>query len=224
MKPIKALQQSKLFANLDESILNSLVRKSGSISSLKTNESLFREGDTGSFFYILLNGEVRLYKNSLDGKEATIKLVTPGESFAEIILFERGTYPVSARALKDSKVFRIDRIILMQFFEDEKFRICFMANLMKKLRYLTQQVQLLTHGDIQDRFFFFLAKQYGKHESYTIDSPKKDIAQSIGTIPETFSRMISKLKKNGTIISWEKNLLVINKVFWIEKYTCNKMK
>jgi CRP-like cAMP-binding protein len=42
---------------------------------------------------------------------------------------------------------------------------------------------------------------------------KKEIAGAIGTIPETFSRLLKRLRSKN-ILEWEKNELVLAKGFW----------
>ena len=70
---------------------------------------------------------------------------------------------------------------------------------------------------MEDRFFRFLISTYGKKDEYDILIPKKDIASAIGTIPETFSRLILRLTKMG-IIAWKKNRLIMKDGFWENSY------
>jgi len=68
---------------------------------LQNKEILFIEGDKGYSLYILVSGNIQLYKTTPDGKEVVIKVVKPGELFGEVILFEQAEYPVTAIALKE---------------------------------------------------------------------------------------------------------------------------
>ena len=67
--------------------------------------------------------------------------------------------------------------------------------------------------DVEERFFRFLNEHYGRKNSYTISISKKDLAAAIGTIPETFSRLIQRLTRRG-ILRWEGNSLEIPGDFW----------
>ncbi|HDQ15282.1 MAG TPA: Crp/Fnr family transcriptional regulator, partial [Sediminispirochaeta sp.] len=148
------------------------------------------------------DGAVKLYKTSPEGKEVTVRLIHRGEIFGEVVLFEDMHYPVNAAALQSSRILKISRAALLSILEEEGFRNDFIAALMRKQRYLTERILHLSAFDVEERFFSFLSDQYGQRDSYHITLSKQDIAAAIGTLPETFSRMISRLKKRG-IIEWK---------------------
>ena len=75
-------------------------------------ENLFLEWDKGYALYLLATGNIQLYKSTPDSREMVIKVIKPGEIFAEVILFEMPHYPVNARALKKSLLYVMPK---MQF-------------------------------------------------------------------------------------------------------------
>ncbi len=79
------LSKTDLFADANPAVIKS-VAKHGRCRRFKKTEHLFFDEDIGTALYILLSGSVRLYKSSSDGKEVTVKLVNPGEMFAEVVL------------------------------------------------------------------------------------------------------------------------------------------
>jgi CRP/FNR family transcriptional regulator len=85
--------------------------------------------------------------------------------------------------------------------------------LMRKQRYLTERILYLTTREVEDRFFDFLAEQYGRRDVYDIPLAKKDVAAAIGTIPETFSRLLLRLKAEG-LGSWDGDRLELAPGFW----------
>jgi CRP/FNR family transcriptional regulator len=183
--------------------------------SVRKKESIFSEGQKGHSFFLLASGNIQLSKITPDGREIVIKIIKPGEIFAEVILFEENAYPVNALAIKDSSILMIPKHQFLCLLNDENFRNDFIAALMKKQRYLADQIYYLSTNDVEDRFFRFLKEQYGEKEEYTITLSKKDIASAIGTIPETFSRLILRLKKE-TKADWLGNTLKLKKGFWTE--------
>jgi CRP-like cAMP-binding protein len=96
---------------------------------------------------------------------------------------------------------------------EEPFRNAFISLLMRKQRHLTNRILNLTLHDVEDRFFLFLKEQYGMRESYDIALSKKDIAAAIFTNPETFSRLLQRLRQNHILI-WEHKKLTLKKGFW----------
>lgn len=179
-------------------------------------ESLFLEEQEGHSIYFLVTGSIQLFKTTKDGREIVIKVINPGEIFAEVILFEKRYYPVSAKALRKSFVLMLPRFQIHCLLNTEAFRNDFIRILMKKQRYLTERILYLTAYDLEERFFRFLLEQYGQKDEYTINLSKKDVAAAIGTIPETLSRLLLRLTQEGKIV-WKDKIIQLKKGLWEEK-------
>ena len=173
-----------------------------SLQTLKKREYLFHEGETGKFMFLLIGGNVQLHKNTEDGREVVIRVVKPGEIFAEVVLFERDRFPVSARAVTPVDVLVFPKDGIHRLLAEEGFRSDFIAQLMMKQRYLTERIQELTTKDVEYRFYTFLRDQYGEKETIHTPLSKKDIAAAIGTTPESLSRLIQRLTEDE-IIEWK---------------------
>ena len=169
--------------------------------SLEKKEILFSEGDRGFALYLCVRGSIQLHKTASSGHDVVIKVVKPGELFAEAILFEEDRYPVSAMALENGLVYLLPKHQFDCLLQDMDFRNDFIANLMRKLRYLAGQVHSLTSDDVERRFFRFIRERFGKTDEIQTHLSKKDVAAAIGTTPETLSRVLQKLKATG-ILEW----------------------
>ena len=192
------LEQSEFFkgvsAKSKQALTGICIRK-----SVRKNEVVFSEGDSGHSLYILASGNIRIFKSTPDGKETVIKVIGPGELFAEVVLFERDVYPASAVALKNSVVYLLPKRHFYELLDNRDFRNDFLRMLMKKQRYLADQLHALTAYDVEERFVRFLLEHYGKKDEYRILLTKKDIASAIGTIPETLSRLLRRMQNQGKI-------------------------
>lgn len=208
------LKKSELFSGLSDRHRREIGDQGRQLTAGK-NESIFREGESGRSVYILLNGSVKLYKLAEDGREIIVRILSGGELFGEVVLFINNDYPVSALALEDSHLFALARSDFHHLMENVDFRNEFIAVLMKKQRYLSGRIHYLSAYDVEERFFKFLLESYGESERYEITLSKKDLASAIGTIPETLSRLIGRLKKRG-IITWDKKELILKESFWDE--------
>jgi len=206
------LARTNLFENISDKSREELAEICLS-KQVSKKQHLFFEDDKGVSLYILVTGSIQLYKTSTDGKDIVIRVVKPGEIFGEVILFEQDRYPVSAVALKDSNLFIIPKHQFTCLLKKEEFSRDFFGTLMKKMRYLAERIKYLTIHDVEDRLRQFLREQYGKKDTIVPTISKKDIASSIGTTPETFSRLINRLKKEGKM-EWENNTLTVFDTFW----------
>ncbi len=174
---------------------------------------LFHEGEPGEAMFLLVRGRVQLHKLSPDGREAVIKVIKPGEVFAEAILFEKKFYPVTAVALTEIFFFKLMRRDLLDILRQEDFRNDFIAMLLRKQRYLADKIQQLTSQDVEQRLRAFLLEQYGKQDEIRIEINKKQLAAAIGATPETLSRLLQDLKIRKCL-NWKQGIIAVTAEFW----------
>ena len=215
MNIIGTLMKTPLFRDLGEESIERLSRGSRRIE-IARGEHLFFEGDKGRDLFVLEDGGIRLYKLAEDGQETTVKLVNPFEAFAEVAFFDDGHYPVSAIATKYSLAWAISGSTFQALLEERTFRREFISTIIGKLRYLSQRIHYLTAYDVEQRFFRFIYEQYGAVDECTIEMPKKEIAAAIGTVPETLSRLLLRLRDRGDIV-WKGSVITVRKGLWEEQ-------
>jgi len=210
----KSLQNSELFSDLSEEHLQD-IKNMGKEISMEKGKSIFYEGEVGQSLFVLIEGSVKLFRTTEDGREVIVRILTGGEIFGEVILYVNETYPVSSVTLDKTILYTIPRKAFHHLMEKEYFRNEFISVIMKKQRYLSNRIHYLSAYDVEERFFKFLLENYGEQQIYEINLSKKDFAAAIGTIPETFSRLISRLKKRE-IILWEKKKITVKEDFWLD--------
>jgi len=195
------INQAPFFKGLTEEHRRELA-KIGIVKTVKKRDYLFHEGEQGNSMFLLGEGNIQLHKNTEDGREVVIRMIKPGEVFAEVVLFEKERYPVSARAVTQAELLAFPKAGIHRLLAEESFRSDFIAMLMAKQRYLTERIQELTTKDVEERFFAFLRNQYGEKEIIHTPLSKKDIAAAIGTTPESLSRLILRLTESQ-VIDWK---------------------
>jgi CRP/FNR family transcriptional regulator len=210
--PYQLIRNAKFFSGLSEAACKRLAELSHRRTVAK-RDLLFMEGSDGNAVYLLTSGSIQLVKTNMDGKETVIKTVKLGELFAEVILFEKSKFPVTAIACTEAEAIELPRAGFLKLLNEEEFRNDFMAMLMHKQRYLAERIQQLTSMDVEARFVEFLREHYGEKEKITPDLSKKDIASAIGATPETFSRLLQKLEKRAGF-SWEGKTITVKPDFW----------
>ncbi|NBB86717.1 MAG: cyclic nucleotide-binding domain-containing protein [Bacteroidetes bacterium] len=171
---------------------------------------LFHHGDPYRGFYLLLTGSVHIYRLSESGRMLVLHVIRPGESFAEVPLFEpdaNSTYPATAETLEDSRLLFIPAEPFLHFV-DERPRACLhmLGEIARRQRDAVRQLDALSLQDVQGRLARHLAKRAAtstEAESPTIqlDIPKAVLAAELGTVPETLSRALRSLEQEGLIRS-----------------------
>lgn len=208
----RILDQVRFFEGISSSSKKALSKFCIPIERSK-QKMLFREGEPGEAMYLLVRGRISLMKFSSEGRETVIKVIKPGEVFAEVILFEKKFYPVTAVALTEILVFKLLRRDLLDLLKQEDFRNDFIAMLLRKQRYLTDKIQQLTSQDVEQRLRAFLLEQYGEQNEIRAEINKKQLAAAIGATPETLSRLLQDLKRRK-ILTWKQGTISVAPDFW----------
>ncbi len=73
----------------------------------KKNEILFNENDKALFFYMILEGRIRMFNRNEEGKEFIQGYFSSGQSFGEPPLLINEQYPTTASCIKDSIVLKL---------------------------------------------------------------------------------------------------------------------
>jgi CRP/FNR family transcriptional regulator, dissimilatory nitrate respiration regulator len=206
------IDQSRFFDGISREHKAALVRYCLRCERRK-KETLFHEGDEGEAMFLLAHGRVRLHKTAADGREVVINVIKPGEVFAEVILFEEKSYPVTAVALTDVIALKLPRRNLLSLLQQEDFRNDFIAMLLRKQRFLAERIRLLSSESVEDRLRAFLREQYGEREQITVEINKKQMASAIGATPETLSRILQRLKRQKSL-QWQAGVIKIADSFW----------
>ena len=208
----RMLDQARFFEGISRESKEALSRYCMPLECSK-HAVLFREGQPGEAMYLLAKGRVSLHKLSLEGREIVIKVLKPGEVFAEAILFEKKFYPVTAVALTEILVFKLLRRDLLALLRQEDFRNDFIAMLLGKQRYLADKIQQLTSQDVEQRLRAFLIEQYEEQQEIRVEINKKQLAAAIGATPETLSRLLQDLKRRKSLV-WKQGVITVAPEFW----------
>jgi ATP-binding cassette subfamily B protein len=87
------------------------IARSDAVLSMRfgPGEVIVREGEPGSRFYVIAEGEVEVLHDSPDGDQHVIGKLGPGEQFGEVALLREVKRTATVRALTDVQVISMDR-------------------------------------------------------------------------------------------------------------------
>lgn len=209
------LKRCPLFAGLREEDLKR-IRAVASLKRVGKKEVLFGEGEEAKGFYVILSGKVKLYKISPEGKEQILHVVSAPDAFAEAALFLEGSYPAFAEALSDSQLLFFPKREFIQLIErNPQLSINMIVSLSHFLRRFASLIEELSLKEVSSRVAKYLidlslksAKEGKNSREVDLDLSKNQLASKLGTISETLSRTLTKMKAKG-IIDVKKNRIVI---------------
>lgn len=212
---LKPLRQHYLFAILDNDQLDRL-KPAIQCLNLADDEHLFHCGDQARYFYLLRSGQIQLYRLSPGGEEKVIEIIQPGQSFAEAVMFfKSNSYPVSAKAVLDCSLWRIDMAVFLGLLQESN-ELCLrlLGGMSRRLHGAIQDIDQLTLQNASMRVIQLLLQSApDRHvERYSLEweTPKQVLASRLSVRPETFSRILQQLSRKGLITVQGKTVEVLN--------------
>lgn len=102
------LGETPVFEGLQERYLQRLARI-GSELAFQRDEHIFREGDPGDAFYMVLEGAVRISRTVPGMGEEALAILSPGKAFGEMALIEDAPRSADAVAHKRCRLFVVNK-------------------------------------------------------------------------------------------------------------------
>jgi CRP-like cAMP-binding protein len=166
-------------------------------------QTIFSEGDETTGFFVVVDGRVKIYKVSSEGKEQILHIFEAGQSFGEVTVFTGQQLPANAQTLAKSRLLLFPRSAFVSLvLVNPSLALNLLAIMSKKLRQFAAQIENLSLKEIPARlasYLIFLAKEQGSGEAVTLNVSKGQLASLLGTIPETLSRIFAKLSGQNLI-------------------------
>lgn len=151
--------------------------------------------------YILHHGQVKIARVSADGREQLLRLLGPGDFDGDAAMFADQTHTAEARAITPvvaCVLYKHDFQDLLKTYPAVSMAV--IEALATRVDELETQTTLATTADVATRLRHYLRQQQalqGRH--ITLPMKKKDLADYLGTTPETLSRKLTGLEDAGAI-------------------------
>ena len=194
------LKHSPLFAGLADADLDALM-EIARIRACARGELLFSEGEAAAGFFVVLDGKVKVYKLSPEGKERILHIIHPGGTFAEAAIFGDGLYPAYAEPLQPAQLLFLPKEGFLGLLRDNsRIAINMIAGLSRFLRQFANQIEDLTFKDVPSRLARYLMElSRGRKATVILPISKSQLASNLGTVSETLSRTLRKLSDDDLI-------------------------
>jgi len=210
-----SLRTCPLFQHLDEPTL-SKVLDTTSMIQLTHDENLFEQGSRAQHIFLLESGYLKLARSSHVGNEKIVEFISPGESFAEAVMFsEISVYPVTATALVRSQVWCIESesyATLLRESTDACFAV--MAEFSRRLHAQLSEIDNLSLHSATVRLITYLLQNSvisdGNTRIVELKHTKTVLASRLSIKPETLSRTFAKLSKADLISIEDRRIRLID--------------
>ena len=200
------VRSTPLLGAVSQAVAQSLVGNR-TVSVFRKGETLFQQGEAADAFFVVLGGWIKLYRVTPDGNEAVVGVYRRGETFAEAAMFLGGRYPVSAEAVTDARLLRVDgQVLRRRIMEQPELALSMLASASYHLKALVEQIEHIKLLSAPQRLADFLVRLASTREGgATIELPyeKALLANRLGMKPESLSRALAKLRPLGVSVDRE---------------------
>jgi CRP/FNR family transcriptional regulator len=203
---IATLRRVPLFTELSDQQLGAIAERAAR-KRYERSSTVFSEGDVCAELLIVEEGSVKLLKSAANGRQQLIEIERPGNTLAEVPVFDGGRYTVTALVVEPTVLLRLDA---------EQFRgMCLrqpevalkvIKALGHRLRRLETLVEELSFSTVRGRLIahlLHLARERGRRDGSSVDfelnENNEELAARVGTVRELISRNLGRLHGDGLI-------------------------
>jgi CRP/FNR family transcriptional regulator len=193
-----------LFKDLPEEHLDNLVMILTD-QVFRKSQLIFSEGDQATGFYVVISGRVKIFKLSMDGKEQILHIFGPGAPIGEVAVFEGKRFPANAECLEESRLFFFPKKAFLKLIkENPSIALHMLAVLSQRLRRFASLIDDLSLKEVPARlaaYLLYLSETQPNLDNLSLDISKGQLSSLLGTVPETLSRILTKMINSGLIRS-----------------------
>ena len=212
-KIFDVISETPLFGGLPENQLKE-IREISVSKRFNKGETIFTEGEDGIGFFIVVDGRVKIYKVSSEGKEHILHIFGPSEPFGEVPVFTGQPFPANAEAISKSHVLFFSRTDFVDLISrNPSLSLNMLAVLSKRLRQFTIQIENLSLKEVPARlasYLLYMTDEQDKNDVVTLAISKGQLASLLGTIPETLSRIFAKMASQNLISVDGRNIRLVD--------------
>lgn len=145
--------------------------------------------------------------SSISGREQVLAVNTPGESVAELPVFDGGPFPASAVAIEETEIVFISRRDFQAYcMEHPEVALKVLQVVGARLRRLVGIIEELSFTTIRQRLIsalLKLAETDGKSTQrgieFQLPASHQELANQLGTVRELISRNLMRLQAEGML-------------------------
>lgn len=213
------IRQVPLFARLQDDDVAQLA----ALAHPKTfpkDHLLFERGDEGSEFLIVTHGRLKLILLNEDGRELTLTILGPYQSFGEVSLLDDAPRSASAVALSELRVLSISKRDFRGLLEkNPRVSLGLLTAMGRRLRDLTEDTAGLIFLDVYQRVarkILALMNAIGVKTDRGCEIPQRlthqEMANLVGATRETVTKVLNDLEARGIIGIEKKQVIVLDAV------------
>jgi CRP-like cAMP-binding protein len=223
-KLVEIIASQKVFRDLDDGILSSIAANSNIIKK-DAHKTVFFHNDTAHSFYCLLKGQVKLYRETMQGDEVILDIMSAPGLLGEMAVFNERIHDYSAETMEPSELVAIPiKHLELLLEQDHSFSLNLLNHFVLKNKGHSKDIEIRSILEAPQRIGCFLLDLSAPHKTgeqqIKLPYEKSVIARQLGMRPETFSRALKKLQQDVNV-QIEGSTVHIRDLNALIDYTCS---
>lgn len=200
MRSAALIRAIPYFAALSESELV-LVQARLVERRFETGQIVFFEEDECAGLHLLVSGQARIYRVSLEGREQVLAVLGPGDSCNEVPVVDGGPNPASCVAMAPTTFWVLSGNALDALRQEiPDLNDAIIASLAARCRQLVQRVYSLSFLSVNARVAQFLIRESEPGRPLSRRRwTQEEMAAQVGTVREMVGRALRQLAEDGLI-------------------------
>lgn len=202
----EALRRSPLFQGILPDDLRRLARGMAQ-RRYRRNEVIFHEGDPGESLHVVVEGRVKITRESMEGEEAIVATLGEGETFGELVLLDGAVRSATATAIEATETVTMTRAAFSALVDgSDPFRWQLLGGIAHRLRRLTDQLAEVHFLDLTGRLALQLtrlAEEAAPGHQADISLPptltQSDLAAMVGGTRQRVNQILGDFIDEGLV-------------------------
>jgi len=183
--------------------------------SYPRNRVIIHEGDESNTMFVLLKGEMRVYLEDVEGKQLTVRILKPGDSFGEVALIGDMPRTASVITLTDCVACAFPREKYLAFLKSYPEILLSLARTLAQIvRDTTEELSSIALSDVYGRLLYVINK-YGVDadgKKYVPRYTHREISRMIGASREIVGKILKELEKAGYLEVTQQHYVVLRQL------------
>lgn len=203
-----------LFQGVSPEIIKALAARA-TYKKFQPGELVIGEADPIRSFYVVLSGQLKLYRSSADGKEQTLQLLGPGDPFGLCTAFATDSFPASAMSIEESVVMLIPGTVIEATARQEPAILFNIIQILsRRLKDSMALIESLALKELPGRLASFLthslAEQRSDQNAVELTISQRELAKILGATPEALSRTLRKMANDGILSTSGRTVTILD--------------
>lgn len=187
------------------------------VKKYRKNEFVFRETQKPAKLFLLIDGYISVYRDTMSGKVLPIAdIMDSGDIFGEVYLYMQiPRYDLNAVAKRESLVMTLDSQIFnlpenevhLAYYKITKNLLTMFA---RKAFTLNAKIQVLNSGSLRQRIVRYITNCEEVDGIVKITLTREEMADFLNTTRPSLSRELSNMQKEGLIEIKGKNIVLLD--------------